>query len=150
MTRNEFIDNITEWCELKDFATTLTAISVRTSMTMMITMTASKKISAMLSPTTAGGTSETSLTMTSKTTNVVTAPLIMMVSMATSPAGTITTRMSSNGAMTTAHGTTRKMKMKSTPMQMTTSSILWKRNPTKMKPLRKRISPSMTSSVCAV
>ena len=61
MTRNEFIDNITEWYELKDFATTLTAMSVRTSMTMMITMTASKKISAMLSPTTVGGTSETSL-----------------------------------------------------------------------------------------
>ena len=48
------------------------------------------------------------------------------------------------------YGTTRKRKMKSTPMQMTTSSILWKRNPTKTKPLRKRISPSMTSLVCAV
>ena len=43
-----------------------------------------------------------------------------------------------------------KRKMKSTPMQMTTSSILWKRNPTKTKLSRKRISPSMTSSVCAV
>lgn len=62
MTRNEFIDNITEWYELKDFCSEpLTAMSVRTSMTMMITMTSSKKISAMLSPTTVGGTSETSL-----------------------------------------------------------------------------------------
>lgn len=150
MTRNEFVDNITEWYELKDFAATLTAMSVRTSMTMMITMTSSKKISAMLSPTTVGGTSETSLATSpaGTITTVVTAPLIMMVSMTMT--SKTTKRMSSNGAMTTAHGTTRKRKMKSTPMQMTTSSILWKRNPTKTKPLRKRISPSMTSLVCAV
>ncbi len=150
MTRNEFIDNITEWCELKDFCNDFDCDicediyddddyddSVEEDIRDAIADYG-------------WGTSETSLATSpaGTITTVVTAPLIMMVSMTMT--SKTTKRMSSNGAMTTAHGTTRKMKMKSTPMQMTTSSILWKRNPTKMKPLRKRISPSMTSSVCAV
>lgn len=133
MTRNEFIDNITEWYELKDFCSDFDCDvcediyddddyddSVEEDIRDAIADYGWRDIRDFLG--------NLHMTMTSKTTK----------------------RMSSNGAMTTAHGTTRKRKMKSTPMQMTTSSILWKRNPTKMKPLRKRISPLMTSSVCAV
>lgn len=150
MTRNEFIDNITEWCELKDFCNDFDCDicediyddddyddSVEEDIRDAIADYGWRDIRDFLGNLPAG-----------TITTVVTAPLIMMVSMTMT--SKTTKRMSSNGAMTTAHGTTRKMKMKSTPMQMTTSSILWKRNPTKMKPLRKRISPSMTSSVCAV
>ena len=146
MTRNEFIDNITEWYELKDFCNDFDCDvcediyddddyddSVEEDIRDAIADYGWRDLA-----TSPAGT----------ITTVVTAPLIMMVSMTMT--SKTTKRMSSNGAMTTAHGTTRKRKMKSTPMQMTTSSILWKRNPTKMKPLRKRISPSTTSSVCAV
>lgn len=150
MTRNEFIDNITEWYELKDFCSDFDCDvcediyddddyddSVEEDIRDAIADYGWRDIRDFLGNLPAG-----------TITTVVTAPLIMMVSMTMT--SKTTKRMSSNGAMTTAHGTTRKRKMKSTPMQMTTSSILWKRNPTKMKPLRKRISPLMTSSVCAV
>ena len=147
MTRNEFIDNITEWCELKDFCNDFDCdICEDIYDDDDYDDSVEEDIRDAIADYGWGTSLATSPAGT--ITTVVTAPLIMMVSMTMT--SKTTKRMSSNGAMTTAHGTTRKMKMKSTPMQMTTSSILWKRNPTKMKPLRKRISPSMTSSVCAV
>lgn len=114
-------------------------------MTMMITMTTLKKISATPSPTMVGEISEISLGTypVGTITTAATAPLIMTVS-ATMTLKT-TRRMSSNGAMITAYGKTRKRK--STPRTMI-SSILWK-SLMKKRALRRKTSLSETSLVCA-